>query len=310
MIKVMNRKIQNLLLAISFVALLGVVSCDENSDPIDTTAPSIEMGDPLSGESFEAGNSVHFEASFSDDIELGAYKIDIHNNFDGHSHGRVAGTNEDPDLLKWSLSESFDFDPGLRNSDVHLHDELEIPQNTMAGPYHFIVSAVDRSGNSTSYQDNSTKEVEIYITNDSQPVVNITNLEGDELEIEVGEVFMVKGDVTDQTTGEHEGMHGMDIILGEGHDHDHDHDHDHGGRIASEEDLIELELEEEELEKYMTDGAIALDMVFEDINFVLSQEQLDELLEEEIDHLMLMIKVHDEQGNIAVSNTEVHVHMD
>jgi hypothetical protein len=83
------------------------------------------MGDPVSGESFEAGKSVHFEAKFSDDIELGAYKIDIHNNFDGHSHGRVASSNEDPGLLKWSLSESFDFERGLKNSDVHLHDELK-----------------------------------------------------------------------------------------------------------------------------------------------------------------------------------------
>jgi hypothetical protein len=53
-----------------------------------------------------------------------------------------------------------------------------------------------------------------------------------------------------------------------------------------------------------------LDKVFEEINFVLSQGQLDELVAEEVDHLMLMIKVHDEQGNIAVSKTDVHVHTD
>lgn len=293
-----------------FLILFVLVGCDESNETIDTTAPTIEVADPAFGESFAAGASVHFEAAFIDDIELGAYNIDIHNNFDGHAHGRVASSNEDPGLLKWSLSQSFDFDPGLKNSDVHLHDELEIPQNTMAGPYHFIVSAVDRSGNSTSYQDNSTKEIEIYLTNESMPLVDITNLSNDELEIEVGKVFMVTGSVTDPTDGEYAGMHGMHVTLGEGHDHEHDHDHDHGGRIASEEDLIDLGIEEEDLEKYMTDDAIVLNKVFEEINFMLSQEKLDELVEEEIDHLMLMIKVHDEQGNIAVSNTEVHVHMD
>jgi hypothetical protein len=29
-----------------------------------------------------------------------------------------------------------------------------------------------------------------------------------------------------------------------------------------------------------------------------------------VDHLQLMIKVYDEQGNIAVSITDVHVHTD
>jgi hypothetical protein len=251
----------------SFVAVLSFSSCDDDSETIDVTAPTIELGDPAYGESFEAGNSVHFEASFTDDIELGAYKIDIHNNFDGHSHGRIAKTSEDPDLLKWSFEESFDFDPGLKNSDIHLHDELEIPESTMAGPYHFIVSALDKSGNSTSHQDGSTKEVEIHITNSSMPVVDITNLENDELEIEVGEKFMVAGKVTDPTAGEYAGMHAIEIILNEGH-HGDEHDHDHGGRVA-EEDFIDFDLDEEALAPYMENDAIVLDLIFDEINFTL-----------------------------------------
>jgi len=129
----------------------------------------------------------------------------------------------------------------------------------------------------------------------------------DELEIEVGTVFMVTGDVTDPTTGEYEGMHSLEVILGE--DSHEEHEHDHGGRIA-EEDLIDVHFEEEELAQFMVDGAIILDKIFETINFTLSEAELDELIEEEIDHLKLTISVHDEQGNIAVSNTEVHVHTD
>lgn len=296
------------LLALSLLFVLAILAgCDESSETIDTSAPTIELEDPVYGESFAAGGPVHFEASFTDDIELGVYKIDIHNNFDGHGHGRIAKSTEDPGLLKWSFSQSFDFDPGLKNSDVHLHDELEIPLNTMAGPYHFIVSAVDASGNATSYQDNSTKEVEIYLTNASMPAVDITNLTNDELEIEVGETFMVTGSVTDPTDGQYAGMHAIEIVLGESHEGEHDHNH--GGRVA-EDDLIDYDLDEEALDAFMVDDAIVLELIFQNINFSLTQEQLNELIAEEVDHLQLMIKVYDEQGNIAVSVTEVHVHMD
>jgi hypothetical protein len=296
------------LLALSLLFVLAILAgCDESNETIDTSAPTIEIADPAFGESFIAGGSVHFEASFADDIELGVFKIDIHNYFDGHGHGRVAKSTEDPGLVKWAFSQSFDFDSGLKNSEVSLDDELEIPLNTMAGPYHFIVSAVDKSGNATSYQDNSTKEIEIYLTNSSMPVVDITNLTNDELEIEVGEIFMVTGSVTDPTDGQYAGMHAIEIVLGESHEGEHDHDH--GGRIA-EDDLIDFDLDEEALEPFMVDDAIVLDLIFEDINFNLTQEQLNELIAEDVDHLQLMIKVYDEQGNIAVSVTEVHIHMD
>jgi hypothetical protein len=305
----MKRVLVSLLTVSMFIFLWSLTGCNDDSESIDTSAPTIELEDPAYGEFFAAGNSVHFEASFTDDVELGSYKIDIHNNFDGHAHGRIAKTNDDPSLIKWSFSQSFDFTPGLKNSDIHLHDDeqLEIPQNTMAGPYHFIVSAVDKSGNATSNQDDSTVEVEIYITNTSMPLVDISNLANDELEIEVGEVFMVTGTITDPTGGTYAGMHSVEILLGEGHHGEHDHDH--GGRIA-EEDLIDFDIDEEALGVFMEGDAIVLEKIFEEINFTLSQAQLNELIAEEVDHLQLMIKVYDEQGNIAVSVTEVHVHMD
>lgn len=297
----------NTLTVMIFLALWGMSGCNDDGETIDTTPPVVEIDEPGFGDFFAAGGPIHFEAVFADDIELGSYKIDIHNNFDGHAHGRVAKANDDPGLLKWSFSQSFDFAPGLKSSDVQLHDELEILQNTMAGPYHFIVSAVDKSGNATSYQDGSTLEVEIYITNTSMPVVDITNLVNNELEIEVGQVFMVTGTITDPTVGTYAGMHSVKVILGEGHHGGHDHDH--GGRVA-ENDLIDFDLDENGLSDFMEGDVIILEKIFEEVNFSLSQAQLNELIAEEVDHLQLMIKVYDEQGNIAVSVTDVHVHLD
>jgi hypothetical protein len=275
--------------------------------PVDVTAPTIEVHEPGAGAYLEAGSYINFEAIFKDDFELGSYSIDIHDNFDGHSHGRIARTGTDPSLVKWSFKRSYTIPEGMIIFVAQHDDDIEVAANAMAGPYHFIVQAVDKAGNATNYQDGSTVELEVFITNDSQPIVNITNLENGELDIEVDVLFMVEGDVADPTTGEYAGMHSLEVVLGEGHDPVHQHVH---MRIAEDgyEDLIDVNFEGAELDQFMIDDAIQLDNVFEAINFTLSQAQLDNLVDEGIDHLVLTIKIHDEQGNINMSNTEVHIH--
>jgi len=289
-----------------FLVLVMLVSCDD-FELIDTTAPTIEVEEPANGGHLSAGEYVHFEGKFIDDFELATYNIEIHDNFGGHAHGRIASVGEDPSLSKWSYKQSFLIPEGLTLFQAVLEDEIEAPTNTMAGPYHFIVQAIDQAGNATSFQDDSAVELEVVITNDSQPIINITNLVEDELEMEVDVLFMVEGDVSDPTSGEYAGMHSMGVVLGEGlHD---DHDHTHGGRVA-EGDLIDVHFEDQELLQFMVDDKIMLNKVFEYVDFTLSQGQLDDLIAEEIDHLLLTITVLDEQGNIALSNTDVHVHMD
>jgi hypothetical protein len=267
------------------------------------------MQEPEEGEYLMAGEYIHFEATFTDDLELGSYSIDIHDNFDGHGHGRIAGTSDDPSLIKWTSKNNYTIPEGSIIYNAQHDDDIEIPANAMAGPYHFIVQAVDKAGNATSYQDGSTVEMEILMMNDSQPVVNITNLVNDELELEQGLVFTVEGDISDPTTGEYAGMHALEVVLGEAHEEEHHHDH---GRVFQDEheDLIDENFEEAELAAFMVDEAIILDQVFEHINFTLSEEQLQELIDEDIDHLQLTLSVHDEQGNITISRTVIHVHMD
>jgi hypothetical protein len=281
----------------------------QDSALIDITAPEIEIQDPEAGRNFQAGGYVQFEGTFRDDLELGSYSIDIHDNFDGHTHGRIAGPSDDPSLIKWSSKNNYSIPEGLIIYNAQHNDDIEIPANAMAGPYHFIVQAVDKAGNATSYQDGSTVELEVLIANDSQPVVNITNLVNDELEIEAGVLFMVEGTITDPTTGEYAGMHALEILLGESHEEEHHHDH---MRIIQDdhEDLIDIDFEEADLEPYMVEGAIILEQIFEYIDFTLSQEQLQDLIDEDIDHLQLTLTVHDEQGNITISKTVVHVHTD
>jgi hypothetical protein len=289
-----------------FILSVIVASCSsDDNDPVDVTTPQIDMQEPHNGDSFGAGGSIAFDAIFTDDVELGSYSIDVHDNLDGHQHGRIAQTMNDPSLERWIFKRNYPFPDG--SSMYEAQETVGISENAMAGPYHFIVQAVDKAGNATNYQDGSNVENEILITNDSQPVVSITNLVEGELEIEADVRFDVEGDVSDPTVGEYSGMHSMEILLGEDHGDEHEHIH---GRITQDdhEFLIDADYVGSELEVFMVDGVILLNLVFESIDFTLSQEQLNEFSNEGVDHLMLYINVFDEQGNLTISKTVVHIH--
>ncbi len=287
--------------AIMALALFNLSGC--NDDPVDQSAPVIEVSDPVMNEIFAAGSSIPFKARFEDNMELGTYNIEIHDDFDGHSHGRIAARQTDPSLQKWYYDESFEIPEGKSVFDVDLENEIAIPENTLAGPYHFIVQAIDKAGNATAFDDDSSVELSVFISNTTQPQITITNLDAGELHLEEGVLFIVTGEASDATTGTYAGMHAIDVVLGP---ESEDDQHSHGGRIADE-NLIEASFEDEQLASLIVDGKIILDKVFEGIGFIPTKTQIDELIADELEHLSLKILVHDEQGNIAISLTPVHL---
>lgn len=309
------------ILIILFILNIFTGCIFSSDDLIDITAPEIEVLEPHERDELAAGEFIAFDATFMDDLELGSYSIDVHDNLDGHGHGRIAQPKDDPGLERWIFKKNYTIPEGYIMYAAQHDDDILIAENAVAGPYHLIVQAVDQAGNATNYQDGSTVEYEILITNDSQPVVTITNLVDGELEIESDVRFEVEGDVSDPTVGEYSGMHSMEILLGEDHEEEHEHIHAGSGqdepevylhgRIGQDEHgaLIDADYEGSELELFMVDGVIQLDQVFESIGFTLSQKQFNELSSEGVDHLMLSIKVKDEQGNLTISRTVVHIHM-
>lgn len=285
------------------IVMVSISGCiDDAGGTLDITAPEIQILHPLPGSYHEAGGFIEFESLFKDDLELGSYSIDVHDNLDGHEHGRIAGPATDPELVRWSFKRNYSIPAGMIIYVAQHDDNIDILPNAIAGPYHFIVQAVDMAGNATSFQDASTREVELYITNDSQPLINIVNLIDSALEINVGTLFRAQGDVTDPTTGTYAGIHSIAVILGEGHEEEHQHE----SLRLSADDLINTQYESPVLDGFMIDNAIILDLIFEDINFTLTQQLFDDLKGAGLDHLVLSIEVRDEQGNLSIRHIDVH----
>ena len=77
---------------VTLIALVSLffTSCssDDDNGGLDNQAPVITINEPTVEEVFSLGGEVHLDIDVEDDKELASYKIDIHNNFDGHDHGR------------------------------------------------------------------------------------------------------------------------------------------------------------------------------------------------------------------------------
>ncbi len=124
-----------------FAALLAstlLLSCEADGD---TTKPVINLESPAEGATLGAdGEGIHFEMELSDNEGLASYKVEIHNNFDGHDHDSKSET------VDFAYNNTWTDIAGQLNATIH-HHEIVIPEDATHGDYHFIVYCVDVAGN-------------------------------------------------------------------------------------------------------------------------------------------------------------------
>lgn len=156
----MNKVILKLrfLLAVPLV----ILSCTE--EDIDKTAPELmilestipaataEICGGMEDLVYRIGNGDTFGLAlqFTDDVALGEFKLDIHNNFDCHGHG----TDQAPGVAVPDVSSATEdwselIIEGLDGTMEILNITLMAPENVTPGVYHFSLQVIDESGNDT-----------------------------------------------------------------------------------------------------------------------------------------------------------------
>jgi hypothetical protein len=136
----------------SLLTVFSASCTDDNPEAKDTTSPSIQVVNPSENSTFARGGAIHFEAIFEDETELATYNITIHENDDAHSHARRAAS-----------AFSFDRSFNISGKRAVVNQTIDIPADAETGAYHFIIKAIDKAGNATSFSDGSTKEIDILI---------------------------------------------------------------------------------------------------------------------------------------------------
>lgn len=152
----MNR---NHLLRVSALFILLLSACSEKNE-VDTEKPVIDIGFsdafPNNCDTIYFGETCELKVRFSDNVELGSYSIDIHNNFDHHSHSTEVtecslAPAKDP-VNPFVFINDFDIPTGLAKYETSVSISIPSDDGTEdydEGDYHFYISLTDHEGWST-----------------------------------------------------------------------------------------------------------------------------------------------------------------
>lgn len=147
----MNKKLH--LLVFALVLLLGIAGCSKDKDTkIDTEYPTIDVtaaqAFPQQCSALTRGTKVTARIFVADNVELGSVSIDIHHNFDHHSHStEVDECNMDAvktPVNPFLLVKSIPLPAG--NKSYTVSEEIQVPADVDAGDYHFMIRVTDKEG--------------------------------------------------------------------------------------------------------------------------------------------------------------------
>lgn len=139
-----------LTLLVPVMLVPGFVSCSKSGQ--DDVYPVIDMSSaeafPGYCDTIRAGETFVFRALLTDNAELGSYSLDIHNNFDHHSHsGSVEECPLGPVKVPVNplvLIREFTIPAGLKTFEAT--DTIPVPQGVDPGDYHLVIRLTDREG--------------------------------------------------------------------------------------------------------------------------------------------------------------------
>lgn len=135
----------------SLLLCLLVTSCSKEESSKDLEKPVIETNSdavPQNCQVFYKGEEIPFRYTFTDNEGLGSYNIEIHNNFDHHTHSTDAGDcqlgEEKKPVKPWVYNKDFMIQENSLRYNAQVN--IPIPADIDSGDYHFMIRVTDRSG--------------------------------------------------------------------------------------------------------------------------------------------------------------------
>ena len=139
-------------LTVFVISLFALVSCSSDNNEIDTEYPVIDISAsnafPIQCSEITRGQKITFRAKFTDNAALGSYSLDIHHNFDHHTHSTEVN-NCAPEPVKKPVNpmlyiNSVTIPNGQKSYEAV--QEITIPTDIDPGDYHFMIRLTDKEG--------------------------------------------------------------------------------------------------------------------------------------------------------------------
>lgn len=106
------------------------------------------VANPIDCQVYKRGEVIPFHYVFTDDTELGSFNIEIHNNFDHHTHGTSSAEcpmdAEKKPQNPWIYNKDFSIPSGQRTYSARF--DISIPSDVDPGDYHFMIRVTDQAG--------------------------------------------------------------------------------------------------------------------------------------------------------------------
>jgi hypothetical protein len=153
-----------LLLPLVFLAI-GCNKDTKKEDPKpspDVTKPVITLLSPSLTQTYRVGDTIVFSARFTDNAALRQAKLEIHDAFDGHTHGKNSN------ISPFKFERIFD----IKGTNDSINYRIPIPATAASGPYHFIVKVTDAAGNEADFV-----EADLTFTSPTAPVITNVRLD-------------------------------------------------------------------------------------------------------------------------------------
>ncbi|MBR1878804.1 MAG: DUF4625 domain-containing protein [Paludibacteraceae bacterium] len=155
---------KNIILLFALGAMIiGFAACEKTAK--DLTPPVIDEAGflPADCDIYYLGDTIQVHFVCSDDTELGNFNIEIHNNFDHHTHGTSSvdcdgeegddhhhdGDEEhehEHEAVEgaWVFNQDYAIVRGLSSDTVDI--AIPVPADVLEGDYHFMLRLTDRAG--------------------------------------------------------------------------------------------------------------------------------------------------------------------
>lgn len=148
----LNRMKKAKILVAVLIPFLVFTSCSSDKEEIDTEYPVIDVSAsnafPIQCSQVNRGEKITFRAKFTDNAALGSYSLDIHHNFDHHSHSTEV-SNCTPDPIKKPVNPMLYINSvTIQNTEKSYEavQEITIPTDVDPGDYHFLIRLTDKEG--------------------------------------------------------------------------------------------------------------------------------------------------------------------